>query len=103
MLSHFLFDLEGDDPLGSSCLRGFKEMFFSQKVVEVASKTFLLHLLTSSLRTASRVLAVRNSAGGVFCVFLTKPCNNTIVPSLTVKMTRAMPWVMWDRTSHSPG
>jgi hypothetical protein len=48
-----LLDLESDYALGSCCLRGFEEVFFSQEVVKVASEMFLLHLLASSRRTAS--------------------------------------------------
>jgi len=70
---YFLFDLKSDDPLGSSCLSDFKEMFLSQKVVEVASETFLTHVLTPhgelpawsesvAFSSASQPLVSRNTA-----------------------------------------
>jgi hypothetical protein len=31
-----------------------------------------------------------------------KPCSKTIVPSATVKNTRATPWETWERTSQRP-
>ena len=69
-----------------------QEMLLPEEVIEVAADVFFLHLRYSSRRSARRCRAVLRSSRGVFCAFLTKPCSKTIMPSPTVKRTRAMPW-----------
>ena len=52
---------------------------------------------------ASLWRASANSSSGVLSLFVTKPCNKTIIPSFTQKRARAIRPRNLERTSLKPG
>jgi hypothetical protein len=86
---HSLGNLPGQDPLDGGVLVFLKDTLAGEKVIErlLADARFALtflvrcHAFNSFLRLAARAI----SCGGVFCVFLMKPCKSTRSPAAMQK------------------
>src|SRR6185312_11895840 len=99
LFRHLLTDLPRQNALDRHSCYFFIDIFFTQPVVEAAADVLLLHHSTPFIRFRARSI----SCCGVFCVFLMKPCNSTMLLLLTQKMIRAiLPCVSELRTSQSP-
>src|ERR1017187_2383357 len=83
---HGRFNLPSEDALDRAFADLFVDALLPEPAIYRRPDVILLHVSVPLFRLSARSI----SCCGVFWLFFMKPCNNTIHPGSTQKITRAM-------------